>query len=408
MNHDQHEKLQRWADRGRPRGAVILLEQVEARLAYSDYPSVELRPVQTRRGWAIAAVAAVLVAVTIGLVALIDPFGAEPIPMATEEAVCSTGQNANNPGSADQPRPPHAVSFGPLAVFDSQSGRIVMMAEGQTWSFDVCSNAWEQMQPAPADYVSTVVYDADSDLIVAFVFDAGSPVEVWAYDLESNTWSKKQNPPDEIRARSALYDPVTGLVVTDRSSSDLVTYDVDRDHWETIPIDLGFQIVADGKSPSDSGGVLLAYHPSLDKIVSWGDPMAIIDLRSGEVTIDSDPRPGLVYGFPPPPLIYAQDSESGLGIIHDLGGGSLHAYDPTRPGWDVIYGAGDFDTGPGAPGVRGFDAMVYDSLNGRLVVIGGIVKVSDEWADIDDVWAIDIETGEWTELIPASQSLNNQ
>ena len=253
---------------------------------------------------------------------------------------------------------------------------------------------WEQMQTAPANYVNTVVYDADSDLIVAFV--SAHPTEVWAYDLESNTWSKKQNPSDEIRARSALYDPVSGLVVTDRHDDSLATYDVDRDHWETIPIDLGFQILAQDTDPPFPGGVLFAYHPGLDKILSWGDPMAIIDLRSGEVTIDYHRSPRLEYGFPPPQLLYAQDPESGRGIIHNLGGGSLHAYDPNQ-GWDVIYGADDFDTGPGA---RGYDAMVYDPINGRLVVIGG--RVGGYWGSIDDVWALDIETGEWTELVPAS------
>ena len=196
---------------------------------------------------------------------------------------------------------------------------------------------------------------------------------------------RKQNPGDEIRARSTLYDPVTGLIVTDRHDERLATYDVDRDQWETIPIDLGFQTVK-GKRPGDPGGVLLAYHPGLDKIVSWGHPMAIIDLRSGEVQIDSEPlSPSLVSGYAPP-LRYAQDSESGRGIIHDFGGGALWAYDPTQPGWELIYGLSeDFETGPGAVGIRIYDAMVYDTINGRLVVIGGRVKIDGEWETIDDV-----------------------
>ena len=41
MSDDRHGELQRWADRGHPRGTATLLEQVDARLAHSDQPSVE-------------------------------------------------------------------------------------------------------------------------------------------------------------------------------------------------------------------------------------------------------------------------------------------------------------------------------------------------------------------------------
>jgi hypothetical protein len=48
-----------------------------------------------------------------------------------------------------------------------------------------------------------------------------------------------------------------------------------------------------------------------------------------------------------------------------------------------------------------FAAMVFDSINNRLVLINSVF--GDWWADsASDVWAIDFDTGEWIQLLEAS------
>ena len=58
-----------------------------------------------------------------------------------------------------------------------------------------------------------------------------------------------------------------------------------------------------------------------------------------------------------------------------------------------------------ADGFRPYDAIVYDRINERLVLIGGDIH---PWGDgaftyFDDVWSLDPETGEWLELLGSSR-----
>jgi hypothetical protein len=101
-------------------------------------------------------------------------------------------------------------------------------------------------------------------------------------------------------------------------------------------------------------------------------------------------------------------------VVHDLGGGQVFRFDSETETWLLVYGQNDFSRGPG---LRGYDSLVYDSLNGRLVGFGGIAKrigpggqqnedgvwIEDiAWVYRDDVWAIDIVTGELLQLVPQS------
>jgi hypothetical protein len=67
-----------------------------------------------------------------------------PPPAAT----CPAGTDPNAPGPADQQRPQPAPYSNQAAVFDRHTGRIVYVDEAaETWTFDVCTNTWQQMNP---------------------------------------------------------------------------------------------------------------------------------------------------------------------------------------------------------------------------------------------------------------------
>ena len=343
-----------------------------------------------------------------------DPPALAPTPTATPADVvpspqaCGEGSDPDRPGPIEQARPADEGP-GQLAAFDSESGVIVMVARGKTWAFDVCTNTWTEMTPMPgeADGLVTVVYDADSDLTVVFSYR-----ETWAYDVDEDAWSARE-PPSLSEPRSpvfnlAIYDPVSGQVVTPGSTGPkwadqpgtYWAYDVESDRWEGIDVNFEGRV--------GTGGIQIGYHPQTGEFIPWAEPMMLVNFRDGSVRFDGDAEsPTLVYGFPPPPILTGHDPVEGLGIIHTLGGGELHAYDPSIPGWTVLYGESDFPDGP-YDGRRSYDAMVYDTINERLVVIGGVFwavrpSPNSRWLPTDDVWALDTVTGEWTQLLAPSK-----
>jgi len=49
--------------------------------------------------------------------------------------------------------------------------------------------------------------------------------------------------------------------------------------------------------------------------------------------------------------------------------------------------------------------MVYDPVNERLIVYGGNARVGPDgaWTAMDDVWAFDVSSGEWIQLLGRSE-----
>ena len=99
-----------------------------------------------------------------------------------------------------------------------------------------------------------------------------------------------------------------------------------------------------------------------------------------------------------------------------LGQGHSAAYDATADRWETLYGstADRWETVFGGstsedpleacttrPECRQGHQMVYDPVNGRLVVYGG--GIVNGGVNPDDVLAFDTRTREWTVLLEASK-----
>jgi len=319
-----------------------------------------------------------------GVVALGSPdrladFQAKPLPPA---ATCPAGSTPDVPGGDTWwwNRP---LGGALSAAFDRESGRLVLSG----WAFDPCRNVWEE--GSGDRWNDFLVYDADSDLVLAF----GN--EVWAYDVDADTWTQKGGMPSTSDwSFQAVYHDPSGLVVGVSgfgSARHLWAYDVDSDTWYDLgPVNLG-EI-----HPYDP--VMLGYDPAGDRFYIYaagaGGGAQTWRYEPGQgwtfvatLTPDFDlSRNDSVY----PAGTMAFDRSAGRFVIVDRG--VVAALDPSVPEWEII-----FDQSEGGSLNRSYQTVVYDPLNGRLVVLGGRYG-EDEWAN--DVWAFDTRTREWSELLP--------
>ncbi len=330
---------------------------------------------------------------------------------APAAATCPGGTDPNSPGRVDQERPSPGWPGDLAAVFDTHAGQIVYVdGVGETWTFDVCTNSWHEMNPTgrPTHMrgYSAMVYDVDSDVTVAF---AGG--RTWAYDANSNTWTKgRTEQPDWDFSLGAVYDPVSGLIITSKPSLaeaadpdrwDLWAYDVDTDEWTLLgPVPI------DRTTPCCTQIDLLGYSPKLDRLILVTPSeysTILIDPRSGETTLVATDSPIV-------DLIWPSD-------VYGLSNDTVYVYEGIyrSAGGPYAFTACGFDAGtltwpcvvsPSDPPdrYRWFATIVEDPINERLLFINGSVVVfsSEGGDDSDDVWAIDLDTGEWTRLLALS------
>ncbi len=349
-------------------------------------------------------------------------------------ATCPAGSDPDRPGPVDQARPPLGSYF-LLSAFDRQSGRVVAVARStggvETWTFDVCANTWMLMsQPDfhrtanPDEPRSILVYDADSDLVVAI---GAVNQRIRRRHRHVGAIRRRAVQQRSIREPAAVYDPVSGLIVVrDIVSSEMWAYDVDTDTWTSIrqgPISPpGPGGVFDDSGSGDRYDQLHAYDASTDRLVlyltdnrsgfgGWdgaGTEMTwTYDLRAGEWTVEDVATPELhvggyyvLSGRPP--------------TTRRLGEPSLPAMVWSAPTtramheWEILWeGSSEpnaYESGTGPHHGLMIKSM-YDPTNDRIVVIGGYARMLEEepfWVDMDDVWALDTATGTWAELLAPS------
>lgn len=345
---------------------------------------------------------------------------------APPAATCPPGTDPNASGPSDQARPGSSRS-GLVAAFDRRAGSIVHVnAVGETWTFDVCTNTWQEMHPQgtpyeyegdlvdaagqPSGLIGNLVYDVDSDLTIEF-----GHLTIHVYDAKTNTWTpapkNEYGIPNDLHPFGAVYDPVSGLIITTISGPDdrwdVWAYDVETSTWTWIgPVPL------ERTSPCCTGIDLLGYSQEIDRLIltTYGnllqDPdedasptlrneewTLLIDPRTGEMTKIPTPTPvvnlgwpGRVYG-PAGDTVYVTDNDGGV-----------CGFDTDAVTWTLCFDEVDR---PGDSTADVYAAMVGDPINDRLVLINGLS--GDWWTDVDTkVWAIDLGSGEWTQILASA------
>jgi len=333
-----------------------------------------------------------------------------PPPTAT----CPARTDPNTPGPVDQPLPQFDAWNNQAAAFDRHTGRIVFVdGNSETWTFDVCTNTWQQMHPTliPTEtghwyelfgeltgLEGELVYDVDSDRTIAFESET-----VAVYNAATDTWTQRAKPTEydpALPGLGAVYDPVSGLVILQTAEAGLVAYDVDTDVWTPVGVlrcspFMVYDPDTDEWAPAEPvegcSTHLVGYSAETDRL-SFAHGM-LVDPRSGESTQMDAPPGGVSGGFGV--AVYATGTEDPY--VFNEGGCRL---DPRTLDWGCVT-LPDFGIDHG-----GFSARVGDPINNRLVLINGFccARFDSDFPGetTGEVWATDLETGEWIELLARS------
>lgn len=401
----------------------------------------EVRPIKRRPAarhrpaWAVAAAAFTSVLLLGGVIGLLvragsgpredaaSPTASIPVPSASTQAegsarnpvlsitqagpappaaTCPEGADPDVAGLTDQSRPWGATWSNQAAAFDRHAGKVIYLDEsGDTWAFDVCTNTWQQMHPRlvpddpsawpdPDGWSGALVYDVDSDVTVAF---RGYFVSV--YDANTNTWTRRPLPDGYETGGpgfGAVYDPISGLIVL-QTNQGLVAYDVETHTWAPTGI-----IEDEGAESTRQPSYLVGYVAETDQLafVSVSDDSGtLIDPRTGASSSLDLPFPDVFAGFGR--LNYATSSRTPI-LMDD----TICRLDPMTLQWvcvDLAHGAGQF--GVAAAGSGLLAAIVEDPINSRAILIYGYGPGFDgkRFYDVNDIWAVDFDTAEWTLLL---------
>jgi hypothetical protein len=322
-------------------------------------------------------------------------------------ATCLAGTDPDAPGPVDQVRPGEGPWSNQAAVFDTHAGRIVYLDEmGETWTFDVCTNTWRQMNPTWVPYgdpkvfpirnVGGLVYDVDSDRTIAF-----GPRLVSVYDANTNTWTRQSPEPNADLALDwlpgAVYDPVSGLVLVATGNGELFGYDVETDQWTRIGIITeAREVTSEGQTQTLGPPFLIGHVAEADRLAFLGfdgapfqDSGALVDPRTGNTAPLADPPGGVMGGFGS--FRYATGGET----AYAHGESGVCRLDPATLNWDC---------NSGSRREAMSSAMVYDPINTRVVVISDWCCTWPGTTVSDDVWAIDFDTGEQVQLLATANT----
>jgi len=312
-------------------------------------------------------------------------------------AACPPGVDPDVPGLATQERPAAGWAGLLAGAFDSRTGRIIYLDEArETWTFDVCTNTWQKENPSGAvtgDLSAGLVYDADSDVTVAFGFSG-----IFVYDAGANAWTRQDhNSIGQFPPSGAVYDPVSGLIVTTKLTDSYVatwTYDVDTNTWTLIGN------LWDGEQDY-VWFELLGYSREADRLIftSVDNLTALVDPRTGTKTIIETATPAISFGWPKAQYGPAADTAFvaegvwvGGGMFDTQFSDQICGFDVDTSAWTLCFPM------PGGSKYASFAAMVSDPINDRLVLVHGVY--GSFWGLSDDgVWAVALDTGETFELL---------
>ena len=235
-----------------------------------------------------------------------------------------------------------------------------------------------------------MLYDVDSDVTVGFNSDG-----LWVYDAATNAWTEQDipspSPTSDWLWTGAIYDPLSGLIIgqtasdpqTGNEPQTLMAYDVDTNSWTAV-------------GTVDEPHSLVGYSMELDKLVRYR-----ILSTEGDLL---DPRTGNIQPLPPTPdfggafgiIDYAADTDTPY--VMDIASEDICRFDPDTLGWEPCFDPAD---GPVPASMVWWGAIVGDPINNRLILINAVSNKADNTGQ-DDVWAIDLDTGEWTEILAPS------
>ena len=204
---------------------------------------------------------------------------------------------------------------------------------GSTWTFDPCWNRWEEMgSEGPVLDGRPMVYDADSDLIVARDREG----EVWGYDVDADSWRPTGRTVD---AGPLLYHDPSGLVIFS-SGQTAWGYDVASDTLEPLGPSL---------PPTHLTSRIVTYDPLGNHFYAYtyttNDSASTLEAALVGSTWRYDPGQGWgkIAGDLPAQVFFSfvyyggeQAFDEATGRMVVFSDGILVALDPTASAWEVL------------------------------------------------------------------------
>lgn len=348
---------------------------------------------------------------------------AAPAPASARAALsspvltsCAGIGDPDRPGIPWQDRPGTTSTFAIPAAMDTRAGRLVALEvptspddRTVTWTFDVCTNTWRRMAPAtsPPQGRLSLVYDEQSDVTLAVPSWEG---HVWAYDLRADSWTPRAD--RKFRPASisdVTFDPDRRRVLawSDEDAS-LWTYDVRRDVWQHIPHGPGVAW-PDRRIALNNDKVpytLMAFDSTVDAVVLIVLPVKsdagstwLLDAGTLTWTRMRSTPPFYSFGWFETGNEVAYDSANRRTMY--TGMGQIALYDSATDTWTT-------SSPSGRPAPRLDHSLVFDSVNDRVILLGGESLLdtpypASPWWVMADTWAYDIETDTWSRLVPPHQ-----
>lgn len=342
-------------------------------------------------------------------------------------ATCPPGSDPDVAGPAQQARPRFADWSRSSAAFDRQSGRVVHVdSQGDTWTLDVCTNTWTRPSTrgeAPGEG-AYFFYDAVTDRTYALSEGDTFPV-IRTYDVESSTWSPVSPPrglpmwqgPDPRFVLDPSERVIYGYQTT---TGQLRAYGIAANTWT----DVGQGEPHPPANPDMDG--LAAFDPTAGRMVLYlqGPHEETTNPETWtfhpgtrtwtRVVTAATPLFNFGWGIGRTEMTYNEASRNSVVVPDD---GSVAGFSATanewivpqeKAGWPVPQAV----TSTAGPLVRHGHGVVDDTVNGRVLVLGGSVSTTDprdetgmdwpgmSWQEGTDVWAYDVAASTWTELVP--------
>ena len=242
-------------------------------------------------------------------------------------------------------------------AYDAVSDRVILFggvvsSKGwtakDTWSYDLSTNTWQEMKPAPSPGKGDgpMAYDAESDRMILFggwdptnLADGGAFTETWAYDYNTNTWTKMEpevSPPDR-HSHAMAYDAESDRVIlwggrgpVPIDVSSVWAYDYDTDTWEELE---------SSGAPGPVGNAAMVYHVVADRTILYAEKeLWAFDYNTNTWTQLSDsPMPGKLTGHA---MVYSDEADRvilfGGGPTYEFFRDKTWTYDLSTDTWTDV------------------------------------------------------------------------
>jgi len=149
-----------------------------------------------------------------------------------------------NMNPTDAPYPRHGIAM----AYDSKNKKVVLIGDKpwagwvtETWTYDVTTNTWTKMEPSSMPpSAANLEYDSANNVMVMLSY-----LTVSTYSLETNTWITKETPANQPSLRwhgvdAFAYDSENGLMILfsgylwDTPPQDTWAYDVKENKWTNL------------------------------------------------------------------------------------------------------------------------------------------------------------------------------